>query len=218
MIASIAAAFAMIFAIGATFLAQQLFANYSLPWAILIILGYIFKDRIKDIVRDFLITFFPHLVADKRDQLVDLITHKKIGRIRSRLKYSSIKEIPGEILRIRKHDSKILKGNVEQENVVNFHRTVLINWKSIMRRHRRVDSITGINRINIRSWLREMDKPNNRIPMIDKGEVVVKNGKRVYHLNLVLKLNSSNQDEYFRFRLILCRDGILRIEKIEIPK
>jgi hypothetical protein len=64
-IAGVAAAVAMSFAVIATFLAGRLFAAYSIPWALLIVVSYIFKDRIKEVLRSILIRLVPRLIADE---------------------------------------------------------------------------------------------------------------------------------------------------------
>ena len=49
---SIAAGIAMIFATGIAFLFQARYGNFTFPLFIALVLGYMFKDRIKEIGRD----------------------------------------------------------------------------------------------------------------------------------------------------------------------
>jgi hypothetical protein len=51
--------------------------------------------------------------------------------------------------------------------------------------------------------------------MNDEGYRRIK-GSRVYHLNLIIKLTDINNLSYTRYRIVLNRQGIKRIDKISV--
>ena len=78
-VAGIAAAVAMSFAIVSTVAAERFFPGRGLPWAVVLVVAYIFKDRIKESLRGILIRTFPSLVIDHRVRLTDRINGSRAG-------------------------------------------------------------------------------------------------------------------------------------------
>ena len=70
-LAGAAAGVAMIFAVLVTIFAGRLYAPNSTPWILLIVLSYIFKDRIKEILRDVFGRSLPRIAADQLSILRD---------------------------------------------------------------------------------------------------------------------------------------------------
>jgi hypothetical protein len=88
----VAAGAAMAFAVIATIFASQHFANNSIPWAAIIIVAYIVKDRIKELLRNALIVGLSEIGVDSmpsyfRYRLV--LTREGIVRIEEVEKASS---------------------------------------------------------------------------------------------------------------------------------
>ena len=62
---------------------------------------------------------------------------------------------------------------------------------------------------------------NPEIPMyfIDNEKYKKLYGNKVYHLNLILNFKTPNKEFFRRYRIVLNRDGIKRIQRIMIePK
>ena len=63
---ALAAGVAMIFAASAVFFAQSAYASVSLPLFIVLVVSYMFKDRIKDLTRGYLGSKLRHLLFDHK--------------------------------------------------------------------------------------------------------------------------------------------------------
>ncbi|HDS09727.1 MAG TPA: hypothetical protein ENN73_05810 [Firmicutes bacterium] len=70
-------------------------------------------------------------------------------------------------------------------------------------------------RFNIMRYLNKMDNPEKSVHVFENGEFKKIYGERVYHLNLILKYSSTINERYKRFRIIMNRNGIKRIERVE---
>ncbi len=78
-----------------------------------------------------------------------------------------------------------------------------------------VDGIVDIMRFNVRGFLEKMDNPTKDIPVASEGEIATIKGKRVYHINLIIRYGMAGREDSFRrFRLVLARNGIRRIEPL----
>ncbi len=213
-LAGVAAAVAMSFAVVATLLAERLFASYSVPWALVIVFAYIFKDRIKEVLRAILIRLVPRLIADDVTNLVDPAAEKRVGRARSSAAFCRPRELPPQIRTLRDISQNPFRSILPEENVIHYRRRIRINGKTLQMNHQRLDSITEILRLKLDTWLEEMDNPENDLTYIDEDEIANVVAARVYHTNVIVALASGDETDYYRFRLIATRNGLVRIETV----
>jgi hypothetical protein len=78
----------------------------------------------------------------------------------------------------------------------------------------KMEGINNIMRFDISKFLSKMDNPQKSLFILDAlghKEII---GKRVYHLNLIIKYTSMLETTYKRFRIVLNREGIKRIEEV----
>ena len=79
-----------------------------------------------------------------------------------------------------------------------------------------VDGIVDILRLNIRHWTYKMDNPSRSIYFSDGKEIKKTKALRDYHVNMVVRYGESRKDSNIeRYRLVLCRSGIRKLEKIQ---
>ncbi|MBI5726066.1 MAG: hypothetical protein HZA50_19050 [Planctomycetes bacterium] len=212
----VAAGVAMLFAVAATVLATKWFPPDSIPWAILIVIMYVFKDRIKEWLRGFFIAYIPALVADKTDDLVDPKVKKLIGSSKIRVRMQSSGDIPQEIRRIRNLSTNEFRNILPPEDVINFHKETSFNGETLMKHHLRLESITEILRFNLHNFLVGMDDPSSTLMYTDAGKIEKVEVKRIYHIHLLIHLcgKKLKNSMFFHYRLDLNRDGLIRTEHI----
>ncbi|MBU1410390.1 hypothetical protein KKC22_02620 [Myxococcota bacterium] len=214
----IAAGAAMAFAVTAAFLTDQLFATYSLPWALMIILAYVFKDRIKEILRAFFIRYVPHLVSDRMEDLIDPAIERKVGVSRARVRFSDARAVPADVLRIRNQTTNPFRHVLKPENVIHFQKEIHLNSPRLADAHARLESITEIIRMRLSSWFTMLDEPLESRDRIEGDEVISVECRRVYHVHLVLKLSEKGKEDQasiYHYVIIITRDGIERIDSAD---
>jgi hypothetical protein len=69
-------------------------------------------------------------------------------------------------------------------------------------------------RVDISKFLRKMDNPKKPLFVLTEQGHKVTSGQRVYHLNLIIKFASPFETSYKRFRVVMNRDGMKRIEEV----
>jgi hypothetical protein len=69
-------------------------------------------------------------------------------------------------------------------------------------------------RFNVQEFLRRMDDPKKELfVMNDEGYHRIR-GARVYHLNMIVRMTFGGQGLHMRYRVVLNREGIKRIEYV----
>ncbi len=214
----IAAGTAMAFAVVVTLFASRLFAMHSVPWIVLIVISYVAKDRIKEILRGIFAAYIPKLVADQVEELIDPAIGTRIGSSRARAIFSHPDKVPEGVRNLRNVDGNVFRSIIPLENVIHFHKDIDLDSGRLMRRHKRLESLTEIMRLKLDPWMANMDDPVNSLSFDDNGRHAKVEARRVYHLNLVVGLSeagiAAESCPLFRYRLVLTRNGIVRIERM----
>ncbi len=213
--ASIAAAIAMTFAVSVSIIADRYLPGQSLPWILAIVVSYIFKDRIKESLREVLIHTAPGLVADERIRLTDQATGNKAGRVNSRVRFIKARNAPRDVLRARQTITSPLQHIHPEEDLIHYRRKIVINNKRLRKFHIRLDTVTDIVRLKLDELLRSMDAPEKMVSVFAENEKPrAMKSKRVYSLSLVICLTGFGNQNHStqRFRLVMSRDGLKRIE------
>ena len=217
LLAGFAAAIAMGFAVIATIFAGKRFPGQSLPWAVAIIIAYIFKDRIKESLRSILIHTLPSLVSDERIRLIDQASGRHIGRVSSRVRFLKSHSAPAEIARLNDAETMPFRKILPEEDLIHFRREFIIRNRILRKHHTRLDKLADIVRLNLESFLHNMDNPEKTIRILSEDRPTELHGHRIYPVNLIISLTrgGSSMKHFFRYRIILDRTGLRRIETVD---
>ncbi|MBI9103292.1 MAG: hypothetical protein JEY99_12820 [Spirochaetales bacterium] len=214
-LAGLAAAAAMTLAVLAAVYAEKVFLKNTTPWALIIILAYVFKDRTKEILREAFGKLLPKMAADKIFKLIDPSTGKIAARSQVIVRFSKENKQSDEIRATRDLGQNPFYSILPSENVFHFHRYISLNTKLLRAAHLRHDSITEITRFRLDDYLKEMDDPEDISYKLIEGKRKRVSGNRVYHLHLVAALKEDSKNaapRLFHYCLIMNRTGILRVE------
>ena len=224
---SIAAGMSMIFATIVSFSFQKTFGNFTLPLFIALVVSYMMKDRIKELMR----YYFAHRIGSRYfdNKASIIIKGKKIGLIKEGVDFISEEKIPSEVRSVR-YGKRLLdvENRISDEKVLLYRKSVRIDREQLEANN--IYETRGINdivRLHINSFLQKMDDPRIYVPELSpegKQERILCD--KVYYINIVLQLctgqegggkggSQEMQSEYRRFRVALTRDGIDSIEQVE---
>ncbi|MDC7231420.1 MAG: hypothetical protein PQJ48_14030 [Sphaerochaetaceae bacterium] len=223
-LAGIAAGVAMAFATLTTIFAEETFIRNSFQWALIVIIGYVFKDRIKEWLRLFFNAVLPKMMADEISSFLSPKTNKKICSSRIRLKFTTPDEIPSTVKEIRKDKNNPFMDMLPKEDIIHYVRDLAMHplSKQGMARDRfpRENNFTLVTRIRLDDFLKEMDDPNDVVFRMDPDadELDQLNSERVYHLHLVIREYSKKEDLdiYSHYTVVLNKSGIVRLEQMPL--
>jgi len=217
----LSAGIAMAFATSIAFMSRTRFSEFSLFFFLLMVIAYVFKDRMKEIMKLYFSNLVRRFFADKRTTIYTNLG-QKIGVIRESFSMFSDNKLSPEISRIRDRDfiSGVHEG-AYGEDILFYRKDITLyseKFKTVFPGFQ-IDGINDITRINIFRFLKNMDNPYEDIFIPKKNSYTKVSGSRVYHFNIIIKnINSTGENKIQRIRLVLTREGIKRIEEVAVLK
>lgn len=196
--------------------------------------AYIFKDRIKDLSKDYfnhrlkswlpdydVQMFYTHYSSEGNPEQVYLGTSQELVRYLSRSK------LPPDIDYVREIGHRNELEPERLETVINYNKRMKLDVNEELREHfgnARVKRIHDVLRFDVSHFLAKLADPQKRLSYFDpeKG-IVTTEAPKLYHLNLVFRYVVGDwQDgqclketvDYERLRVVLNKKGIVRVENV----
>ncbi|MFC1679582.1 hypothetical protein ACFL2T_05170 [Elusimicrobiota bacterium] len=217
----LAAGVAMLFTVFVMALAQSRYAINSAAFMAVAVISYIFKDRIKDWLKLWLVSKWTKWVADRTNKIWDPETKEHVGVLKEAFSFLSPDRVPPEIVKHRNADNLTsIDEEGKPEWVMKYEKEVCLYPSKIRAGHERVSDINDILRFNLFPFLGGADDPTWDYLHVDKdtGQMERIPCARVYHINMIRRYSfatatGTEQESYERFRIVFDRDGIDRVEE-----
>ncbi len=210
---SIAAGLAMIFATGVAWAFQMKFGNITWPLFIVLVVSYMMKDRIKELMR----YWFAHKRLNRYFDHKALIhiRNQDVGVIKEGVDFISQNHIPKEV-----RDLRLSGTNIPEEDVI-FEERVLLYRNLVQINHARlhelasypVDGINQILRLHVNRFTLKMDNPEVPVEIRDRnGDSSLINVWKYYNIHIVMQLTEDGRSTYRHFCLKMTRNGIISVK------
>ena len=212
---SIAAGLSMIFATMVAFSFQKKYGNFTMPLFVALVVSYMLKDRIKELMR----FYFAHRLGKNYFDRKTTISMNEnvVGWIKDGVDFISENKVPEEILERRARTDLLAADNrYAGEKIILYRKWIQLDAETLDQ-YGQYD-IAGVNeilRFNVGSFVQKMDERDYElyVPEGETGYVPI-NGDKVYYLNFLTQLQHADQVEYKRYRLVITREGIQEIQKM----
>lgn len=216
---SIAAGISMIFATIVAFTFQQKYGNFTMPLFVALVVGYMLKDRIKELMRFYFASKLGGKYFDNKNYIS--VKDRKIGWIKEGVDFITEDKVPEEVVNLRNRSALLeIENRIHNEKILLYRKKVRID-RSKMNLIGSYD-FTGVNdtvRFNITRICQRMGSPD--IPVFalsEQEDGTVKpdliSADRIYYLNFIVQIKQQDRLDYKRFRLVCQRTGILKIEEL----
>lgn len=212
---SVAAGLAMIFATVIAWAFQRTFGNLTWPLFIALIISYMLKDRIKDLMR----YYFSHKIGGKYFDKKAKMSHKgaEIGWAKEAMDFVPADKVPQEVIDLR-HDKPLSKieARAANDNVILYRKSVHID-KEALEGGSTYDfpGINDIIRFQVGDFLHMMDDPQGAMATLNaEGRPVVTMCEKHYFLSVIMQYEHADEMDFKHFRICLTRDGIKSIEEL----
>ena len=214
---ALAAGLAMIFATGVAFASQMIYGNLTLPFFIALVISYMFKDRIKELVRIYLNKKQRRYYQDFKTNIYDQ-RHKKMGFLKESFQFIKHRHLEDDVLKARNNmrSTEITKESLGEKIILYRNKIKILNKKVKLLND--FKGVTEILRLNISDFTRNMDDPEKEIFVKTKNGFKRAFANRTYHLNLILDYSKGGDDQMKLYKLIVDRNGIKRIERFRSEK
>ena len=212
---SIAAGVAMIFATAVAWYSQVRYGNITWPLFIVLVVSYMLKDRIKDLLR----YYFAHRLGNKYYDKKATITigKKRVGEIKEGFDFISETKTPAEVLKMREQSSSVEdESRIFEEKILLYRKHVTIDEVALAANDDYpMRGINEIMRLHLNRLTHKMDNPEVPIDSIDEdGNILQLKVQKLYYVNIVFQLQHDNETEYHHFRISMTRNGLIDIEKL----
>lgn len=212
---SMAAGLSMIFATIVAFSFQKKYGNFTMPLFVALVVSYMLKDRIKELMR----FYFAHRLGKNYfDRKIKIsMGEKVVGQVKDGVDFISENKVPEEIISRRARTDLLAAENRNSgERIILYRKWVQLDAR-ILDKYSQYD-IAGVNEIihfDLGSFARKMDEPAYElyVPGGEDGYASIE-GEKIYYVNFLIQLQHEENVEYRRFRLMIARDGIREIQKL----
>lgn len=212
---SIAAGVAMIFATGVAWLTQVKYGNITWPLFIALVVSYMMKDRIKDLMRYYFAHKLGNKYYDKRATVT--IGKNKVGQIKEGFDFISAAKTPAEVISLRENLASVEdESRIFEERILLYRKRVTIDDVALAANgDYPMRGINEIMRLHLNRFTQKMDNPEVPVDTIDdKGNVTSVRVQKLYYVNVVFQLQHDGEIRYHHFRINMTRNGVLRIDEI----
>jgi hypothetical protein len=215
---AIAAGLAMAFATAVAFWAQARFTQVSLNFFLIVVVGYMMKDRIKEGLRRFFSRYASMHLYDRTAEIIEPVTKRCLGELEERVDYGRSVRVPDEIAALRCMDDFITVSQGElAETVIRYQKEIVLDADLLPRTERGIAGVTDIIRFNVERFLRDMDDPELALEYVDLEDFSVGRVKaaKSYQVDLAFRFTTDEADQekvsVQLVRLVLDRNGIKRM-------
>lgn len=214
---SIAAGIAMIFATGIAFYYNQKFGNFTLSFFVVLVLSYMFKDRIKEWFRSIFSSILKKQLLDHHFNLFD-DNNQKIGVSKDGFEFSPQRNLKRKIHNIRYSESILGEELMSRnEKILKFTRKVNINMKRFIKTFKETD-IRGINDIitfNFDPIIMRMQETKFPIYTMNNIDGVKRiNSEKSYSINIIQEISMDKKKIYHHYKVFVSKSGIKKLKVV----
>jgi hypothetical protein len=215
-----AAGISMVFATAATFIAHVRYDNWTTTFFLILVISYMFKDRIKALTQDYLKSRGQRFFHDFKNTIRSDVAGKPLGIQYESFGFTPSSELDPEIVRRRNRNVLDSLDN----DYVGEH-TILYKSKSKLYPQRMTDafpnsgihSLHQIIRFDLSRFARKMEKSKSRLFLPNETDYEKHRGRYTYHIHLIIESRSATTKSFLHYRIVMSNDGILRIEEVDEP-
>jgi hypothetical protein len=219
--AAIAAALTMALALTLTLWQSQRFAINTWGFVIAGSMIYVLKDRLKELIRQYMSSRMAGFFPDYSVQVKDPETGTELGRCKETFGYREPKDVPKDVLDLR-HEGrpKSMEAQAKPEVVLYYRKDIRLRGSEVVKRlHLANYEVNDIIRFGIQDFLVRADDPIAVVPTYDvKADAVVRRSfPKVYHMNVIMVWRADAAPEkpiFHRVRVVFDKHGIQYLDSI----
>ena len=209
---SIAAGAAMIFATAVAWITQVKYGNITWPLFLVLVVSYMLKDRIKDLLR----YYFAHKLGNKYYDNKASVTIGKnwVGEIKEGFDFISRSRTPDQVRKLRDDAATVEdESRIFEEKVLLYRKRISIDDEALSRNDDYpMRGINEILRLHLHRFTQKMDNPVVPIDsMNEDGTIISRDVEKIYHIHIVFQLQHDGDVKYNHFCISMTRDGVLDI-------
>lgn len=218
-----AAAFSMLFATLVAFFWQSRYGALSANLFVALVVAYIFKDRLKEILREALAKGFRRWLPNRRTILMRP-DGEKAGRTFETVDFMNAADVPPEVLALRRAAHTLPFSDEYRESILRYRKSVEIDAEVIAGEFG-ARSLYDITRMSVTPWTASIDRRFEELPYVDDEDesstapdIVRERDERLaekrYHIYLVRVIETGAGRTSDVMRIVLSEAGVCRLDAL----
>jgi len=221
LVAGMAAAVAMLLFLLLYIWQGAVFVINSLPFVIFTVVIYVLKDRLKEELKNLsykhMVRWFPDYTTEIRSPSGNTV----IGKMHESFTFMESEEVSTDIWRLRNEGYHTYLDMIKRPEQVIYYKKIVGIYQNPQTITSRLQALNIIFRHDIHKFLAKGSNPYEPYVTLDPETLELTQIflPKVYHINIILKNTYLTPDlsqkiEYKKFRLVVDKDGIKRIESL----
>ncbi len=216
---AVAAGIAMAFATVVAFWAQARYSAIGMQLFLILVVAYMFKDRIKEMTRGYFSRMLDRGFYDRKIVVEDP-AGGSFGTLHEKIDYLPRERLPDDVQEVRRRGvdptTRIAQEELS-ETIIYYKKEIKLSSQRLLERG---GGLTDILRFHISRLLHDMDEPDQEIEYIDAESHTLDalRAAKTYHVDVVFRFfaRRGRAPRTTLMRLILDRNGIKRIERSQL--
>lgn len=189
------------------------------------VVAYIFKDRVKDLSKEYFNSRLKERLPDQRFLLSHSSVTSEGEEKNNELGVASeyfrfVKEVPADVAYLRSLGQTRKTDPIRREHVMHLARRLQLELHSENASH--FPLLKNIVRLDVSPFLSKLDNPTTPVSFLGrKGKAKTAAAPKVYHLNGIVRYETTygtdpvqTRVDYERFRVVLDKNGIVRLDNV----
>jgi len=212
---SLAAGLSMIFATGVAFYTQQKYGSFTMPLFVALVVSYMLKDRIKELMRFYFVSANKDKYFDNKTTIS--LKDNPIGFSKEGMDFITEAMVPQGIMKIRARSPLVeVENRISDEKIILYRKVVKIDRNKMIANSKYIfPGINDIMRLYINRFTQKMDNPETPLYFAgEEGKMLTIIAEKMYYLNIVMEMQFDGQTDYKRYRVVFTRNGIINLEEL----
>lgn len=222
LIGGIAAAIAMLFYILLFIWQGAVFVINSEPFILFTVIIYVLKDRLKDELKTLSFNQAFKWFSDFKTEIISPSGRYVVGELKESFSFIDESYVPKAITEMRNREFHTYLETIKRpERVIYYKKTIKIFQRPDKKTPPRLQALNFIFRYDIHRFLIKASDPYEPHVTLDSETLELTHTElpKIYHVNIILKntlaqLDGTKKIELKKFRLVIDKEGIKRVENI----
>ena len=213
---AIAAGIAMVVATGVAFFGRQRYGDFTTALFVLLVIGYMVKDRVKESFRAVLMQRVGSVFSVRKTVIRDSRIRRRLAIITESTGFREERHIPEDVIHLRNRGyfERVIFAT-EKESVLVYRKRIKLKSKNLSSLHSRVTSVADVATLDLRPFIQKLSAQYGLVPVVeDRRYVHPRLVKRIYHCNFIVAFTKNGATTLRRYRLVVDTSGVKRLEAV----
>lgn len=222
LIGGIAAAVAMLFYILLFIWQGAVFVINSEPFILFTVIIYVLKDRLKDELKALSFKQAFRWFSDYKTEIISPSGRFVVGELKESFSFIDENNVPEQIASVRNREFHTYLETIKRPERVIYYKKAITIFQNLVKKYPpRLHALNIIFRYDIHRFLSKASDPYEPHVSLDPETMELTHSElpKIYHVNIILKNtfaqpNGNPKIELKKFRLVVDKEGIKRVENI----